>query len=108
MSQVAEMPKQEQGGQRLKVGEVVVKGRCVAVRKQGTVFLHLIVLPASDPYSSPSTVEVTAPQRVAQPEEDVTLLCRLGGYRRSYNKTDEDTGEIRKVQTADNRLQVLS
>ena len=105
MSQVAELPKGQ--SQSLKVGEVIIKGRCTSAKRLGTLFAHLVVLPAPDPYSSPATVEVLAKTRQADSEQDVTLHCRIGGYRRSYKTTDRQTGEERQVLTADNKLFVI-
>lgn len=108
MSQVAEIPKAaETASARLQVGETIIKGRCVGVRKAGQVFLHLIVLPAPDPFTSPATVEVSAKARHASAEDDVQLRCRVTGYRRSYENRDKQTGEITTIYTADNRLQVV-
>lgn len=87
-----------------KGGHVYVVGRCVSAKRAGTLFSHLIVMPAPDPYSSPSTVEVLAKSRQADSEQDVRLLCRLGGYKRSFKATDRETGETRQVNTADNKL----
>jgi hypothetical protein len=87
-----------------KGGHAYIVGRCVSAKRAGTLFSHLIVMPAPDPYSSPSTVEVIAKTRQADSEQDVRLFCRVGGYKRSYKKTDQDTGEQRQVQTADNKL----
>ncbi len=105
MTALAELPKAQ--GPSLKVGEVIIKGRCMSAKKQGTYFAHLVVLPAADPYSSPATVEVLAKTRQADQEQDITLHCRIGGYRRSYKSTDRETGEQRTVVTADNKLFVV-
>ncbi|NMG32346.1 single-stranded DNA-binding protein [Aromatoleum evansii] len=91
----------------IKPGQVLVVGRCVSAKRQGQLYVHLIVMPAPDPYSSPATVEVLAKTRQADSEQDVRLLCRLGGYRRSYKSVDRETGEVRNVQTADNKLFLL-
>lgn len=85
-------------------GQVWIIGRCISAKKSGTLWEHLVVLPAPDLYSSPSTVSVLAKTRQASQEEDVQLLCRVTGYKRSYNKTDQETGERTTVKTADNRL----
>lgn len=103
MSAVAEMPKAGQTA-TMKPGQVLIVGRCISAKRSGSLFAHLVVLPAPDPYSSPSTVEVLAKTRQADSEQDVRLLCRVGGYRRSYKSTDRETGEQRQVTTADNKL----
>jgi hypothetical protein len=91
----------------LKPGQVLVVGRLSVVKKIGQIFAHLIVMPAPDAYSSPATVEVISKTRQGQPDEDIRLLCRLGGYRRSYKSLDRETGESRQVVTADNKLFVV-
>lgn len=88
----------------IKPGQVMVIGKLAAVRKAGQQWLHLIVMPSADAYSSPSTVEVGASGRLGQKDDEVKVLCKLSGYRRSYKSVDQETGESRQVQTADNRL----
>jgi hypothetical protein len=92
--------------QALSVGEAVLKGKIVGKRKgPGSKFYeHLIVMPAPDPYSSPSTVLVLGETSLGDREEDVTVRVKIAGYKRSYKTTDRDTGEMRSVQTADVRL----
>lgn len=90
-----------------KGGHAYIVGRCISAKRAGTLYEHLIVMPAPDPYSSPATVSVLAKARHADAEQDVRLLCRVGGYRRSYKSTDRETGEQRNVQTADNKFFVV-
>ena len=105
MSAVAAVPNPSQFQSiSLRAGQVMIVGRCVSAKRAGTLFSHLVVLPAPDPYSSPSTVEVLAKSRQADSEQDVKLLCRVGGYKRSYKSIDRETGETRQVHTADNKL----
>ena len=105
MSAVAAMPNPSQGQAiSLKAGQVMIVGRCISAKRAGSLFSHLVVLPAPDPYSSPSTVEVLSKARQADTEQDVKFLCRVGGYKRSYKSTDRETGETRQVHTADNKL----
>jgi len=87
-----------------KPGHVLIQGRCQQVRKAGQSMLHLVTLPAPDEYSSPATVEIIASSRFADGGEDVKVLCRIGGYRRTYDARDPDTGDKRHVVTADNKL----
>lgn len=88
----------------IKPGQVMVVGKLLGARRAGQLWLHLIVMPAPDAYSAPSTVEVGASTRLGQKDDEVKVLCRLAGYRRQYKSTDQETGEVSKVQTADNRL----
>lgn len=94
----------------VKLGHVILRGRLVSARRpsqNGQYWTHLMVLPAPDPYSSPSTVEILATRRLGDRDEDIELECRVGGYKRSYNSTNHETGEVRKVQTADVKLFAL-
>lgn len=91
-------------GRPLQLAEAILQGRLTKVTKRGDNVIHLMVLPAPDAYTSPSTVEVIARTRLGQPEDDLRVRVRIGGYRRSYNVTDRDTGEVRPQVTADVRL----
>lgn len=91
----------------IKPGQVLIVGKLMGCRRpsgQGHYWSHLVVMPAPDAYSSPSTVEILATRRLGEKEEEVRILCRVSGYRRSYKATDRETGEIINRQTADNKL----
>lgn len=91
----------------IKPGEVLIIGKLTAARRPGsggTYWTHLVVLPSADSYSSPSTVEILATRRLGERDEEVRVLCKVGGFRRAYKATDKETGEIRQVHTADNKL----
>lgn len=90
------------------VARTVIQGRIIGVRKVGTVFLHLVAMPAPDPYSHPTTVEISSDHRLGQKDEDVKVVCRVTGFLRSYKATDKDTGEVSTVRTADVRLQAVA
>lgn len=88
-------------------GRVPLRGRVKAVRRsrgQRAGFLTLLVMPARDEFSSPATVEVFSPERLAEPDAMWQGWCEVGGYRRTYKteQTDRD-GEMRTVtvETAD-------
>lgn len=105
---VADLPARQ--NQKLELGQAVIKGRLTAARRPQNSdgwWTHLIVLPAPDAYSSPSTVEVLAKRRLGERDDDVQVTVRLGGYKRSYRATDRETGEQRVVHTADNKLFAL-
>lgn len=91
-------------GRPLQLGESVLQGRLLKIQKRAENFIHLVVLPAPDSYTSPATVEIVAKSRLAQVEDDIRVRVRIGGYRRTYNATDRETGETRPVTTADVRL----
>lgn len=103
---VAEVP-QVGKGPSLKMGETIVRGKIIGAKRpqgNGAFWENLVVMPAPDPYSSPATISILSGQRLGDRDEDVTVRVRIGGYRRSYKATDRETGEVRTVQTADNKL----
>lgn len=89
------------------MGESFLTGRLLKVTRKNDLFIHLMVLPAPDAYTSPSTVEILAKKRIGQPQDDVSCRVRITGYRRTYNHTNRETGETQQVQTADVRLFLL-
>lgn len=96
----------------LPIGQVQVAGRIVHVRgyrtRQGErAASHIIKTPAPDQFTSPGTLEVHAGRKLGDPGDDVSVLCRLTGFGRSYQVTDPETGEKRSIQTADLRLSVI-
>lgn len=103
-AQVAEMPASRP---KITYNEAFLKGRLISAKRpagNSKFWSHLIVIPAPDPYSSPSTVEVLASKRLGERDEDLIVRVSCGGYRRSYRTTDKETGEVQVVQTADNKF----
>lgn len=90
------------------IGQVLIRGRILSRRsittQQGKLWLTLVAMPAPDPYSHPATVEVKSDKALGQSQDDVEVLCRLGGSRRTFQVTDKETGERLTVATADNSL----
>lgn len=88
-----------------------VKGRVFAARriqtKAGPQVITILKLAAPDEYSSPQTIELRSSGRLADTGQDWQGRVRIGGYGRTYQVTDPDTGEKRTVQTADNSLTVI-
>lgn len=81
-------------------GQVLIEGRCVHVRRAGQSWAHLVVQPAQDRYSYPHTLLVLSDRRLAEKDEDISVLCEVRGRRRAYQQVDE-YGERRTVVTAD-------
>ena len=88
--------------------DVLISGKCIQVRKSGETWLHLVSMPAPDPYSHPSTVEVAAAARLCDRDEPFSARCRISGYARTYKTVDRDSGETRTVRTADVRLSAVA
>jgi hypothetical protein len=85
------------------VAQCLVRGRVIGRRRiatqNGPRFLTLITMAAQDEFSTPATVEVRSVDQLGDIGETVSVKCRLGGFRRSYEATSED-GTKRTVQTA--------
>lgn len=97
----------------LKPGQAVLKGRVVARSRaistqDGRRFLTVVALPAPDEFTSPSTVELRSREALGQSGDAVSVVVQIGGFRRSFDLTDQVTGEKVKVQSANNTLDVLS
>jgi hypothetical protein len=92
---------------RLTPGQVLIRGRCIGVRKAKDTFYHLVAMAAPDLYSHPRTVEVSARSRLAEKDNDFSVLCTVGGFPRQFNQTDKATGEVFSVRTADVKLQAV-
>ena len=91
----------------VKPGHSFIRGRITHVRRAGQHFLHLVTLPAPDAYTSPQTVEVLAKERLGDVDDDYAGMVRIGGFKRSYEKTDPEDGRRIRVMTADNKLHAV-
>ncbi|WP_374676439.1 hypothetical protein [Ideonella sp.] len=93
------------------VHPVRLVGRIEDVRRtngqSGAVFLHLVKLPAADQFSSPATVLVRSEQRCGEAGAVFDQLVQIGGYARSYQVTDDESGRKVTRRTADNTLSVV-
>lgn len=89
------------------LGRVRIAGRIELVRQnsgqEGKSYRTVLRLPAPDRFSSPATVEVRSIERLGQREDEVSVVCEVGGYPRSYKTSD---GE--KVNTAENVLKFVA
>lgn len=96
------------------VGVAYLRGRIRSRRraKRGgtTGVLTVLSLPAPDTYSMPQAVEVWSAESLGEVGAEVSCKVQIGGFPRSYERTDEDEEGYRKkvtVQTADNTLTVI-
>jgi hypothetical protein len=93
------------------VQPVRIVGRIEDVRRvnsqNGSVFAHLVKLPAADEFTSPQTIRVTAQDRCGEVGATFDQLVQVGGYARNYQTTDDETGRKQTVRTADNTLTVV-
>lgn len=89
---------------KIQVGQVLVVGKLMKIQKAGQMYEHLVIQPAPDEYSSPATLSILSKLRLGQVDDQVRVLCRLSGFRRTYKMTDRETGEVMTRTTADNKL----
>jgi hypothetical protein len=94
------------------VGQSFLKGRIANRRRingsEGTYWLSVVRLPAKDEFSHPGTVEVMSRSPVGEVGDDWSGTVEITGYPRSFNsKPDPETGEIRRINSADIRLRVI-
>jgi hypothetical protein len=100
-------------GHTLPVGQAFLKGRVANRRRingnEGTYWLTVVKLPARDEFSHPGTVEIMSRTPIGDVNDDWQGVVDVTGYPRSYNsKPDPETGEIRKISSADIRLRVVT
>lgn len=88
--------------------QVFIKGKIDAIRRfDGKTYTRLIT-PAPDAYSRPQVVEVRSGQRLGAREDEVTVLCKLGGFtRKAFRATDKETGEQTMVTPVDLTLDAV-
>lgn len=55
------------------VARTVIQGKIVGLRKAGQSFLHLVAMPAPDPYSHPVTVEVSSDRRLGARDDEIKV-----------------------------------
>lgn len=94
------------------LGVALLLGRIVDSRRiklaDGPMVLTRLRLPAADQFSQPAMVEVRSREPIGQPDQDVRLQVRVGGYPNTYDDLDKSTGEVRgQVRTARNTLDVV-
>lgn len=111
MSQVAPI-EPAKAAKQLPFNQARVKGRIANRRRQmsegGSFWLTVVKTPARDEFSHPSTIEVTSDKPIGEIGDDWEGVVEISGYARSYNgKPDPETGEIKKINTAQNHLRVI-
>ncbi len=88
--------------------EVIVKGKIDARRRYESSTYTRMITPAADAYSRPATVEIRSKGKLGEVGEEVSVVCKLGGYsRKPYRVTDKDTGETSMVIPVDMTLDAI-
>lgn len=94
------------------LGIVHLSGRVQSVRHTASQQLDrntetLIVLPAPDAYSSPSTIAVLSGSPFGNSGQDVNIICRVTGFPRRWD-TKDPQGFPQTVHSANNQLLFVS
>jgi hypothetical protein len=96
----------------LPLGHARISGRIFNRRrmngKDGSFWLTVLKLPAQDSYSHPATVEVVSQSNLGEVGDDWEGEVVISGFPHSYNsKPDAETGEIKRIISAQNRLHAV-
>lgn len=95
-------------GPQVKPNQALIVGRIQEVRKGQGEFYTVIKMPTVDEYSSSEPVEVSSKSRLGNPGEDVRVLVQLGGYIRTAEVKDKETGELLKMKFTTVRLRAVA
>lgn len=88
--------------------EVTILGRIEEVQRYDGTYNTRIICPAADEFGQPQNVKVRSKSRIGSKDEMVTVVARLGGYKRKpFKATDKDTGEITTVVPVDMTLDLF-
>jgi hypothetical protein len=91
-----------------KAGEVLIKGKIVQGRRFEKRWFTQVVMPAHDEFSSPQQVELRSAHSLGAVGELISVRCRLGGYLgRSYEVTDKESGEVRRIRNVNMTLELI-
>lgn len=87
---------------------VLVKGKVEANRRYESLRYTRVITPAPDAYSRPQVIEIRSKIKLAEVGDEVTTLCRLGGYtRKPYKVTDKESGEVTTITPVDLTLDAI-
>lgn len=100
-----------QTGKPTGAGVALLRGRIAARRsistRDGRRFLTVVKLPAPDEFTSPQTVEILSSAQLGEVGDTFAGKVQIGGFGRSYQAQDPETGDKRTIQTADVRLTAI-
>ena len=92
----------------IKVMQALVIGKIENVRLYEKKVYTTVISPAADPYSSPSVLQLRSDKRIGQRDEEIKVLCKLGGHRRkAFKAIDKETGEVSMVVPIEMTLDVV-
>lgn len=88
----------------MKPNTAMIVGKCTQVQRRligsENLYLHLVITPAPDEYTSPGILEVQSRKKLCEKDENVRALVLVTGYRNNFKATDKETGEIQAVNSA--------
>lgn len=88
--------------------QVSICGRVEEVQRFDGMYATRIICPAADEYSQPQNIKIRSKTRIASRDEVITVVARLGGYKRKpFKATDKDSGEIVSVVPVDMTLDLV-
>jgi hypothetical protein len=88
--------------------EVLIKGKIDNRRRYESSWFTRFITPAADAYSRPSTIEIRSKNKLGDVGEEMTVICKLGGYtRKPYKVTDKESGEMTTITPVDMTLEAI-
>lgn len=88
--------------------QVLVEGRIEYSSRFEGKTTSRIISPAADRYSRPAITAVRSKSSLGTAGDEVSVLCRLGGYtRKAFRATDKDTGEVKFVTPVNMTLDAI-
>lgn len=88
--------------------QTLVQGRIESTKRRENVWYSALVTPAEDVYSRPQYVEIKSKNKLGQTGDEITQLCKIGGYKRKpFSFTDKSTGEVMTVVPHDHTLEAI-
>lgn len=88
-----------------------ISGRITTQRRistsTGPLFLTVVKLPSQSEFDHPATVELRSNHKLGENGEDWQGAVNLRGMPNSYDMTDKETGEKRRVISARNEYEVI-
>lgn len=96
----------------LAVGEALIVGKAKSQRAistaEGRRWLTVVTMAARDEFSKPAVVELRSVEKLASAAGEM-VRCRVlvGGYANNYEAKNKETGEIDRISSARNSLDVI-
>lgn len=106
-AQVTQMP----AAAKIKLNQGFMSGRITTQRRintqTGPLYLTVLKQPAADEFSHPATVEIRSSFKLGENGDDWKGLVNMRGMPNSYDSTDKETGEKRRIISARNEFEAV-